>query len=244
VTVVARALGFALLALAYAAPVTARHSAVTIDATRATPGLQLTLIERPGAGPAASSTYRLTATGVPRGVLFGIWTKDFGQPFKPLMSGFRLNESGVLEMIDDAGQPRRLEDIVLDPGPYPRGAAWEVALVSADYAMLGVAKVMPHPIAARNGACGVSLELASRRGDRFIVAAQGFEPGEPLVVELQQATGTTQKRVSMPPRGGRMPLDVISHGAGSEHRARYTLKGRACEVAVDYTWGEAVPGRP
>jgi hypothetical protein len=42
VTVVARALGIAVLALAGAAPVAARHSEVSIDATRATPGLQLT----------------------------------------------------------------------------------------------------------------------------------------------------------------------------------------------------------
>ncbi len=228
----------AVLLTAHAAPVAARHGVAGFDPRRPTPGVQLTLVERPTASPTGTPAYRLVATGVPRGVLFGIWTKDFGGPFQQVASGFRVGDTGALETIDGAGQPRRLEEIVFDPGSYPRGAAWEIALVSADHAVVAVTKVTPRPIAARNGGCGVSLELASRRGDRFIVTTQGFEPGAAIVVELQQAGASTRKPLYVPPEG-RMPLDVVSHGtAGPDHRARYAVKGAACEVAVDYAWGE------
>jgi hypothetical protein len=144
----------------------------------------------------------------------------------------------VLAALDDAGRPQRLEEIALDPGSYPRGAVWEVALVSADQAIMAFAKVVPRPIAAQQGACGLSLELVSGRGDRFLAAAGGFTPGEPVVVELQQARGTTEKRVRVL-ADGRLPLDVITHGTpAADPHARYTVKGRACEVAVDYAWGE------
>ncbi len=231
-------LGLALLFAAHAAPVAARHGVAGFDPRRPTPGIQLTLVERPTADPAATPTYRLVATGVPRDVLFGIWRKDFGGPFQQVASGFRVGDTGVLETIDGAGQPRGLDEIVFDPGAYPRGAAWEIALVSADHAVVSVAKVTPRPIAARNGGCGVSLELASRRGDRFIVTTQGFEAGAAVVVELQQAGTSTRKPLYIPPEG-RMPLDVITHGtAGPDHRVRYAVKGAGCEVAVDYMWGE------
>jgi hypothetical protein len=229
-----RALGLALVLCAYAVPVAARHGGVVIDARRATPGVQLTLVEKASPGP--RTTYGLVAAGVPRGVLFGVWTKDFGQPFQQVASGFRLNELGVLEALDDAGRPQRLEEIALDPGSYPRGAVWEVALVSADHVIMAFAKVVPRPIAAQQGACSLSLELVSGRGDRFLAATLGFTPGEPVVVELQQAQGTTEKRVRVLP-DGRL-LDVITHGTpAADPHARYTVKGRACEVAVDYAWG-------
>ena len=230
-----RALGLALVLCTYAVPVAARHGGVVIDARRATPGVQLTLVEK--ASPGQRTTYGLVAAGVPRGVLFGVWTKDFGQSFQQVASGFRLNED-VLEALDEGGRPKRLEELVLDPGSYPRGAVWEVALVSADQAIMAFAKVVPRPIAAQQGACGLLLELVSRRGDRFLAAAWGFTPGESVVVELQQARGTTEARVRVLP-DGRLPLNVISHAsAAADPHARYTVKGRACEVAVDYTWGE------
>jgi hypothetical protein len=97
---------------------------------------------------------------------------------------------------------------------------------------------VPWPIAAHQGPCDLSLELVSRRGDRILAAGQGFTPGELVVVELQQARGTTNKRVRALP-DGKLPLDVITHGtAATDFHARYVVRGRACEVAVDYIWGE------
>jgi hypothetical protein len=233
----------ALGLLAVAAPAWARHGTAEFDPRRPTPGLRLTLVERPAEpGSPGPATYRLTVAGAPRGVLFTIWTKAFGEPFQRIASGFRLTEAGALEAVDDAGRPRRLEDVVLEPGAYPRGAAWEVALVSADYALVAVARTTPRPITSTSGPCAVSLELASRRGERFLVTTRGFVPGETVSVRLDEAGHTTTRQLSILPEG-RLPFDVITHheGPGAERRARYTVTGSSCTVAVDYTWGEPVP---
>lgn len=238
-----RGLVVALGLLAVAAPASARHGTAEFDPRRPTPGLRLTLAERPAEpGSPGPATYGLTVAGAPRGVLFAIWTKAFGEPFQRVASGFRLTEAGALEAVDDAGRARRLEDVVLEPGAYPRGAVWEVALVSADHALVAVARATPRPITATSGPCAVSLELVSRRGDRFLVTTRGFAQGEMVTVRLDEAGRTTTRQLSIPPEG-RLPLDVITHhdGLGPERRARYTVTGPGCTVAVDYTWGERVP---
>jgi len=236
----ALALAFVLLCV-WAGPVAARHGGVVIDARRATPGISLTLIEKAGSG--GRTTYGLMTKGVPRGVMFGVWTKEFGQSFQQVAAGYRVNEAGVVEALDDAGRGHPIEELVLDPGAYPRGAVWEVALVSADLGISAFARVVPRPIAAHQGPCDVSLELVSRRGEQFLAAGRGFSPGESVVVEVQQASAATSKRVRAL-GDGRLPPDVITHGAPvADTHARYVVKGRACEVAVDYAWGEAALSR-
>jgi hypothetical protein len=237
VTAPRRALALALGLCLWAGPVAARHGGVLIDARRATPGIQLTLVERTSRD--ARTTYGLATKGAPRGVLFGVWTREFGQSFQQVASGYRVNEAGVVEALDDAGRPHPLDELVLDPGAYPRGAVWEVALVSANQAISAFAKVVPHPIVAHQGPCDLSLELVSRRGEQFLAAGRGFAPGESVVIEVQQAHATTNKRVRAL-ADGKLPPDVITHGTpAADPHARYVVKGHACEVAVDYTWGEA-----
>ena len=78
-----------------------------------------------------------------------MWTKSFGRDFSEVVPALR-------------------DDIELDPGPYPRGAAWWVAIASEDQKTTAFARVVPYPIAARDGACSISLELISLYGNRFI----------------------------------------------------------------------------
>ena len=170
---------------------------------------------------------------------FGVWTKTFGQNFEEVLSGFQVNAGGILVSNDELGRSRRLEDIVLDPGPYPRGAAWGVALASEDHKMAAFARVIPHPIISRDGACAVSLELISLYGNRFVASGVGFGGGEDVEIELRSAGQVTHRkqRVSA---DGRLPLEVISHGSiGVERVARYAVKALSCKPAVEYEWGEA-----
>ena len=132
---------------------------------------------------------------------------------------------------------------MLEPGPYPRGAAWEVALVSADRAFRAFAKVIPYPITARDGPCTVSLELVSHRGERFVASGAGFAPGTDVLTELRYAGRVIQKQRQISPEG-LLPPDILSHGASSlDHSARYAVKGPTCEVVVGYEWGEPALSR-
>jgi hypothetical protein len=128
--------------------------------------------------------------------------------------------------------------MVLDPGPYyPRGAVWEVALSSVDLTLMAFAKVIPYPLTARDGACTVSLELASRRGDRFVASGSCFTAGDEVITESRYSEWIIQKRWRISP-GGLLLQDVILHrGNGTDRRGRYTVKGRSCNVVVEYEWG-------
>src|SRR5262249_41994512 len=158
------------------------HEPILLDTSRATPGLYLELSELPSSKAPASTTarYQLRASGLPRGVVFSVWTKDFGHSFHEVAAGFWMDESRVIvssEPAGTSGRPRRLDEMTFEPGPYPRGAVWEVALVSADRTLTAFAKVIPRPITARDGPCTVTLELVSLRGQRFMAAGTGFTPG-------------------------------------------------------------------
>jgi hypothetical protein len=232
-------IGLAALLLLWSAAAAARHSSNTLDPRRATPGIRLELIELPASASAGTTKYRLHAEGVPRGVMFGVWTKDFGQPFTQVFSGFRIDEAGALMSVDDSGQPRRLEDIALDPGPYPKGAVWMVALASDDQTQSAFAKIIPHPIAARDGACSVSLELISLHGNRFVASGVGFVPNEDVDIELR-SSGRVNHRKERVSAEGLLPLDVVSHGAiSTDLSASYLVKARSCGPEVQYEWGDA-----
>jgi hypothetical protein len=230
-------IGLAALLLLWSAAAAARHGSGVLEPSRATPGIRLELVELPPAS-LGRAKYRLRAEGMPRGVTFDVWTKDFGQQFTEAFSGFRMDEAGMLMSVDGTGRPRRLEGLALDPGPYPKGAVWMVALASDDHKLSAFAKVIPYPIAARDGTCVVSLELVSLFGYRFLASGFGFGPGEEVQVESRALGRVTPRKLRVSP-GGLLPPDVISHGGISADRgARYTVKARSCEVSIEYDWGE------
>ena len=208
----------AALALACSAAADARHSSTTLDPRRATPGLSLELVEAERGADAVK--YRLRVKGLPEGPSYAVWTRHFGRDFSEVV-------------------PELRDGIELGLGPYPRGAAWWVAVASQDQKTTAFARVVPYPIAARDGACSISLELISLYGNRFIALGAGFAAGEEVEIETRASGSVSRKRVRAEP-DGRLPLDVVEHGTlGADTLARYAVKARACAPAVEYRWGES-----
>jgi hypothetical protein len=218
------------------------HDPALLDPNRATPGIRLTLVPvaSPSHSEAASPVYRLEAIGLPRGVTFGVWTKEFTHAFHEVSVGFRVDDTGRLATTPrEDGRPRYLDEMVFGPGPYFRGAIWEVALASEDRTIATFTRVIPLPLVARAGPCSVSLELVSHRGERFLASGTGFVPGEVAVVESRAAGRVQRKRLRVSGEG-LLPPNVISHvSLDSDRTARYSVKGQICEVALEYRWGEA-----
>jgi len=234
--------GIALLFL-LSVPSASAHDPFILDARRPTPGPRLELIELLAIGVQAGKRYRLhVGPGLPRGVVFGVFTKPFDHGFHEAEPGFRLDESGDL-VSSEAGSKRRLDDMAFGPGPYPLGAAWEVALVSSDRAIRIFSKTIPYPIGASDGTCAVSLELVSHLGDRFMASGKGFPAGEDVLTQLRYSGRLIQRQSRISPLGLLGP-DLISHRAiGADRGARYTVKARSCEVSVEYDWGEPALNR-
>jgi len=234
-----RLTGVALWLLVCTSPVRA-HDPFVLDARRATPGPKLELVELPSGPGAKGKQYRLrVGPGVPRGVVFGVFTKPFDHAFHEVASGLQLDASGHL-VAGDPTNPggRQLEDMVFGPGPYPLGAVWEIALVSADRAVRVFARVVPYSITASDGPCRVSLELSSYLGDQFSAFGTGFPPGEQVVTELQYSGRQFQKQ-RMTSAEGLLAPELLSHRpVGADRGARYVVRASRCRVSIDYDWGE------
>jgi hypothetical protein len=221
------------------------HDENTLDPHNATPGLHLELKELPRTSTSASLKYRLHAIGFPRGVVFNLWAEDFGRLFHLVGSAFQVDESGNVLSSKLSGPSRegKSTQITLGPGPYPRGVAWQVALVSFDNALRAFTAVIPHPIIARKGPCMVQLELVSYRGDNFVATGSGFASGDEVSTELRYAGSVIEKRAQISAEG-KLPPQVLLHAStGADRRARYTVTGRSCKVAIDYAWGEPALSR-
>jgi hypothetical protein len=214
------------------------HDDNILDPHNATPGVRLELLELPRTKTRSAAAYRMRVTGVPRKMEFELWTQDFGALFRKVASGFRADEKGnVVSVRSDKG---RLGPVPLTvrPGPFPKGAAWSVALVSTGRDVRTFAAVIPRPMISRSGACIVQLELISYNGDRFVATGAGFAPGEEVTVESKLPGRTLEKRQRIA-ADGRLPTDVIVQDAlPANARARYAVTAPSCQVAIDYDWGK------
>jgi hypothetical protein len=123
------------------------------------------------------------------------------------------------------------------PGPYPRGALWQVALISLDRKLQAFAKAIPHPASARDGTCEIALQLVSHRGDKFLASGSGFVPGDNLLTESRYAGRVIEKRVRISAEG-LLPPQVLLHCAvGFDHGAHYAVKGRSSLWRLNITGG-------
>jgi len=171
----------------------AAHDEFVLDSRRATPGPRLELIALPPSTNETAPKYHLhVEAGLPRNVPFRVLTKDFSHGFHAIASRFQVDNFGNL-VSSETGETMRLDEMALIPGPYPRGAAWEVALISADRTIRLFAKTIPYPIVSRDGLCTVSLELVSQRGDRFTVSGSGFLAHDVVAIESRYSGRVIQK---------------------------------------------------
>jgi hypothetical protein len=228
----------ALCSLLFATSVFAGHpGSVDLNPRQATPGLRLELQEIPYRPDIVFKRYRLVTSDYPRDTVYSVYTKNFADSFAVVAEGYRVDATGNL-VSNNSGRPQRLQDLEFSPGPYPRGAGWNVAIASADHSIAVFARIIPHPLTAQSGGCLVFLEVLTLRGDRFLVTGSGFSPGEDVMTEasFDGRIEQKQKRISA---DGELPRHVISHaGTGTNRSARYTVRGRSCIVAVNYDWGE------
>jgi hypothetical protein len=234
-----RHVGLGLFVLFCTVPALA-HQPILLDARRATPGLRLEMQQLRQTKDSAQPRYQLRAFGFPKGVKLLLWSKEFDHSFHQLASVFQVDKLGnvMASNSNRGGRSRPLDEMSFGPGTYPRGALWEVALVSVDRKLQAFAKSIPYPLTARDGACEISLELVSHRGEKFLASGKGFLPGDEVNAELRYAGRVVERRVRISSEGV-LPLQVLMHGSTSaDHTASYSVKGRSCEVAVDYDWGE------
>jgi hypothetical protein len=222
------------------AGIASAHEPKLLDARRATPGLRLEILAVDESMASPEAKYRLQAYGFPKGVKVLVWAREFDHTIHQLASLFEIDKSGniVESKSSSVVRPQKLDEMTFGPGSYPRGALWEVALVSVDRRLQAYAKAIPYPISARDGTCEIELQLVSHRGEKYLVTGSGFVPNEEIVTESRYAGRVVEKRLRVSAEGLLPSLVVLHSATVRDHQARYMVKGRSCKTAVDYLWGE------
>jgi len=172
------------------------HERIVLDSRHASPGIRLELQLLPPTVTEPDARYRLEAFGFPRGVKLLLWAKEFDHSVhQQFPAVFQADKFGRVfaRNADQDGRPRRLDHMSFGPGPYPRGALWQVALISLDRKLQAFAKAIPHPASARDGTCEIALQLVSHRGDKFLASGSGFVPVDNLLTESRYAGRVIEK---------------------------------------------------
>jgi hypothetical protein len=235
-------LGFVFFLLIAGAGQAYAHDRIVLNARRATPGIRLEMYPLTETATATDVRYWLQAAGLPKGVKFLLWAKEFDHSVHQLVASvFQIDRFGNVMASNSSGggRPRRLDQMSFGPGRYPAGALWEVALVSVDRKLQAFAKGIPYPITANAGECTVSLELVSHRGEKFLASGHGFVPGEEVTTESRYAERVSVRRERISPDGKLLAQVILHASTGSDRNAHYLVKASSCQVVVDYSWGEA-----
>lgn len=153
-------------------------------------GMTLGLVEvRREATPAGTDiTFRLEGKHVPRGARLALWHRSRGS--KPVrVPGVYLSDDGRL-LSAQSGEEAELHATGL-----ARGEAYDLAVSDQEGMLRAFVKVIPFPLESRLGGRRVWAELASVRGEAWVMAGEGFRPFEEINAVLQ--------------RGEELHLDVI-----------------------------------
>jgi len=118
--------------------------------------------------------FRLRATGVPKGVPLLLWHKSRGE--RPVrVPGVYIADDGRLTSVKDR------QEAELHAWGLARGEAYDLGVAAEDGTVRAFIKATPFPLEARGpGGVRVWAELASARGDAWIVNGEGFRMAEEI----------------------------------------------------------------
>ncbi len=201
----------------------------------ATPGVHLTLLEvkRTVLDSETEVTYKVQASGFPKGKTYTLWQTFTEGATKPLLSGFYVDDSG--QLISEQKLP--LEQVPLRLRNFVDGERLEYGLISTDQTVRAFAKAVPFPIEARDGRCLLWLELISPEGNTFYVSGEGFQPGE-WVTGVSRSEGEIRERKVKVSSDGTLPSWYLQPAVVGKVTgvASLTVTAKACNLAVQYRW--------
>jgi hypothetical protein len=130
-----------------------------------------------------------------------------------------------------------LETLLAGLDSYRKGEPLQLALMSLDLSVKTFAKAIPIPIEANDGACRLSVELASPKGELFGIWGAGFVADEVVSLNAHSEGEVLDQTVRASARGAFFSLvapAVVGKQAGT---ASTTASGKQCKVTVRYEWG-------
>lgn len=197
------------------------------DSTFASPGTSLTITEASRVTIHGQDwiLYHIEASGFDPDEPVTLWVRN------------RYNYQTRSAFLTPEGQVVKHEGNVWGTEGYPRGGAFDIALVSETAGLRAHAKIVPFPIEAsgENG-CTALAKVLSPSGWIIELTFSGFEPGEEVVL-TQQYKGETRETAFNINRIG-VYKTLNAYGFPDRGTAVATLSGAKCSVTLNYGVGE------
>jgi len=203
------------------------------------PGSTLTLKEtaRNSVGGRTVVSYRLFASGLPKGQHFTLWTWNLGSEPQAVADAFINPEGLIVNRLADAA--RKISEDPIDIRAFAgRGEPKRFALTSDDWTLQAFVAVVPFPFEQTADGCKLSLEMTAPYYAGVVLRGSGFQPSESLTVELASGSEGGKQQATTTPNGTYTAAIFPAVKGQKSGRASVTLTSPKCSVTLQFPWGD------
>jgi hypothetical protein len=208
------------------------------------PGSTLTLKEtgRKSVDGLTVVSYRLFASGLPKGQHFTLWTWTLGSEPQAVADAF-INPDGLI--VNDLGDAAgKVSEDPIDVRAFAgRGERKRFALTSDDRKLQAFAEAVPFPIEQSASGHRVSAEMAAPNYVGVTVHGSGFQPSESLIFEASSGSEGSKQQVISTPDGTYTALIFSAVKGQKTGRASVKISSGKCSVTVQFPWGSSASNR-
>lgn len=120
---------------------------------------------------------------------------------------------------------------------FAKGEAQTVALMTLDKSIIAYGKIILYPIEAKIGNCRIWVELASPKGDMFIIYGEGFEAHEEIETTSASNGELIKSKTEVDNEGKFMTILLPAIVGQQSGTVTYTVIGKMGTLAVSFEWG-------
>ncbi|HZW95916.1 MAG TPA: hypothetical protein VFF64_23420 [Candidatus Eremiobacteraceae bacterium] len=180
-------------------------------------------------------SYRIFASGLPKGQHFTLWTWNLGSEPSAVADAF-INPEGLI--VSRLGDPKQKEDPIDIRAFAGRGERKRFALTSDDWTLQTFAEAVPFPIEQTSNGCRLSVEMSAPHYVGVIVRASGFQPNEALTIDLASGPEGRRQQATATPDGTYNAAIFPTVKGQKSGKGGVAITTPKCSVAVQFPWGE------
>lgn len=201
------------------------------------PGLALTLKEtgRNAMQGRTVVSYRLFASGVPKGQHFTLWTWNLGSEPQAVADAFVNQDGLVVNRLGDATHKEDPIDLRTFSG---RGERKRFALTADDSNLQAFAEAVPFPIEQTSNGCRLSVEMSAPDYAGVVLRGFGFHPNEALTIDLTSGPDAGKQQATATPEGTYTAAIFPAVKGQKSGKVSVTITSPKCSVAVQFPWGD------
>lgn len=182
-------------------------------------------------------TYNLFVSGLPHDTGYIVWTRLIGRAAQPVAEAYLNGEGKVVSQLAD---PKRHteEDPVNLRVVAGMAEPKQFALTSKDSRFRAFAEIVPFPIETSNGACHLSVVMTKENYTGVFIRVSGLQPQEDLTIVTQSDGEGGQSKAKASDLGMYDSALFPAVKGMRSGRARFSVTGKSCKVAIEWPWGD------